>query len=168
MQISKVQNYNTHSNPNFTALRLKPEASRLLSSMPQKALSYVDGVGELLKDTKYYHVDISKDVCISHVGGDKYYYPHNIQKSEKILILRARGGYLPTSVKIKFDTAAEASKAYEEISASETPLVRAAKIAKYLDEQEIKLKEKTKQSEQINPNDSHEEIVKKLMGKYGV
>ena len=103
MQIIGIQNYNTRSTPNFTALRLKSGAVKSLSAMPQKALSYVDSVGEFLKDTKYYHVDISRDVCISHVNGDKYYYPHNIQKSEKIFLTEGKNiGFISIFIHFSF------------------------------------------------------------------
>lgn len=164
MQINKIQNY-SYPNPNFTALRLKSGSEKYLSSLPNKALSYVDSVGEYLKDTKFYHVDISSDVAISSISGDKYYYPHNIQKSDKTLILRARGGYNSISKKIIFENSKKAEEAYNFIIQAQTPLVRAGRIAKYLEEQELRAQNSI---EEILPNDSPEEIVRKLLKKYKV
>lgn len=165
MQVNRIQTYGSTSIPGFTALRLKTDSEKYLSSLPKKALSYVDSVGEYLKDTKFYHIDIGKDVAISSSSGDKYYYPHNIQLSDKYIILRARGGYNTISKKIKFDTTAQAKEASLYISEAPTPLVRAARITKYLDEQETKNKIT---AEEILPNDTHEEIVRKLLQKYKV
>lgn len=162
MQINNIQNYN----PKFTALRLKKGANRYLSTMPSYALSFVDKVGQDIKDTKFYNVEIDNDVYIRHIGGERYGYPHTIQHSNNILFLRARGGAFPVFKKISFDTYKEAKNAYDDIMKSETPLVKAAKITKYLDNQEIK--ETQNPVEQILPDDSHELIVEKLLKKYGV
>ena len=162
MQVHRIQNYN----PQFSALRLKNGAKRYLSSMPEYALSFVDKVGEDIKNTKFYNIEIDKEVYIRHINGERYGYPHTIQHSDKILILRARGGALPVSKKIKFDTYKEAKEAYDDISNSQTPLVRAAKITKYLDNQEIK--ETQNPIEPISPDDPHDQIVEKLVKKYGI
>ena len=58
-----MQINNNYSSPNFgMALRIKPEAMEALKKAPMETLETLEKIGDNLKDTKYYHMEILKNL----------------------------------------------------------------------------------------------------------
>ena len=167
MHVNKIQNYSS-LNPNFHALRLKQNSSRYLMSMPPKVFNKLDSVGEYLANTKFYHLDIGyDDFFISHISSEKFYLPIMVNNAGNTLIIKAKQGATPVTKKLKYSTSNEVSALYDHIKNSSTQLERTAKIVKVLDEYEEKLKQQEQQIV-INPAESKEDIINKLLKKYGI
>ncbi len=163
MRITGVSNNNS-----YTGLRLKQGADKYLSSMAKKTLLQLDEVGELIKDTEYYHIDIAKEFYISHVNGDRFYPPYNTNLAGKSIVVTARQGINPAKKIIKFDNCSQAENAKEQISKSGTHIGRAGYIVKFLDDQEKKLKLNGHNSVKVLPEDKQDVMVEKLLKKYSV
>ena len=164
MKIDCVQTYNNRS---FTALRIKKNNTNYLSSMPKKVIDKLDDVGEYLADTKYYHLDINKECYISHINGDRLYPPYPVDNAGTSLIIKGRFGASMVSKKLNYQKPSEVQKACDDIKSSDTQIERTAKIVKYLDDYEKNLLKKDTKIV-INPTDSMEEKVDKLIDKYGI
>lgn len=132
MKINRIQNYNT----NFGALIYKPKASQYLATLGQKALAELNVVEKNLSDTKFYDLEIREQPVIRQPNGDKIYSPFNINKSGNYMIIRGKCGGQSVSAKIKFDKKSDMLEVYNDITESETQIMRTGKIVKYLDRYE--------------------------------
>lgn len=153
---------------NFSALRMdKRYAKEYLSRTGKKNLESVDKVGELIKDTKYYHLIIGQEMYISNNIGGKMYAPYTVQNAGSSLLIGHKQGYLKVNKKIPFNNNIEAKKAEEKIKAATSQIERTGYIVKYLDEYEKTISAQ-KEPVQINERDKTEEKINKLIEKYGI
>lgn len=132
MKINRIQNYNT----NFGALIFKPKAPEYLATLGQKALSDLKIIEKNLSDTKFYDLEIREKLVIRQPNGDRIYSPFNINKSGNCMIIRGKCGGQGVSAKIKFDKPSDILEVYNDITKSETQIMRTGKIVKYLDQYE--------------------------------
>lgn len=75
-----MQINNNYSNTNFTALKIRPSARTALENTSKEFVNMLNRVGEELKDTKYYTMEIDNKLC-PHVYadfGEKYRSPFRI------------------------------------------------------------------------------------------
>lgn len=163
----KIDCIRTYNNQSFGALRIKKNNADYLSRMPKKVVDKLDDVGEFLADTKYYHLDINKEFYISHVNGDRLYPPFPVDNAGRSLIIKGRSGVSLTSKKLNFEKEGDVQRICDDIKSSDTQIERTAKIVKYLDDYEKNLLKKDTKIV-INPTDSMEEKVDKLIDKYGI
>jgi len=167
MQINNIKTYN-NSNQNFKALRIKRGSNKYISSMPDKVIGKLDGVGEDLANTKYYHLDIGNDgFFINHISGEKFFPPINIYNVGKALIIKARQGLTQITKRLNYETTNEVKNIEEKIRGSETQIERTAEIVKVLDNYEKLLTEKEKNLI-ISPSEPRETKLQKLIKKYGI
>ena len=166
MQVNNISIHN-NSNPQFKALRLRPGSEKYISSMPDKVLDKLDSVGEYLKETKFYHLDVTKDdFFITNTNGERLYKPLLITNAGQVLIIKAKQGLSQISQKLKFKSLKEVSEIENKIKQAPTQLERTAEIAKVLDDYQNQLNN-TEKDIIIDPKEPREEKIKKLINKYG-
>ena len=164
----KIHTIKKNSAPNFYALRIpKKNAENNLSVLGKKTLDKLEYAGELIKDTKFYHLYIENGIYIRHINGERFNGPYTVQKAGKCLMVGYKTGYGQSRLRITFDKEQEASDANKNISESSTHIERIAKIVKYLDDFEQK-KKAPNGPEEINPNNDYDKLVKILINKFGV
>lgn len=147
MQIS-----NNYSNQNFgMALRIKPEAVDALKKMTRKEVEQLQKMGEAIKDTKYYHLEIGEGGARTIVSPYANQYKGGSfsvkEPYDEFLHFKATwagresGDLKPGSTYdgcIKLANKEAAKKAYADIvSASSYGPERDAKMIQYLDAREI-------------------------------
>lgn len=174
MYVNKVQ-----QSPNFgMALRIKPQAVKALKQLSRKEVESLQKVGEMLKNTKYYNLEIGE-------GGTRIItapYGNNykggcfecIQPQDEYLELKAclinkeslsstkpEGKY---KIMVKFPDQNAAASAYKDISETTSFVEKDAKIVKYLDAREVERAEEAKvaQDERM----AVESMVDELFAKY--
>ena len=167
MQINNIKTYN-NSNQNFKALRIRRGADKYISSMPDKVIDKLDGVGEDLANTKYYHLDIGNDgFFINHISGEKFFPPININNVGKALIIKARQGLTQITKRLNYETTNEVKNIEEKIKSSSTQIERTAEIVKVLDNYE-KLSTEKEENLIISLSEPRETKLQKLIKKYGI
>lgn len=75
-----MQVNNNYSNVNFQALRIRPSARKALENTSKEFINKLNRIGEELKDTKYYNMELDENLC-PHVyadHGEKYRPPFKI------------------------------------------------------------------------------------------
>lgn len=146
MQVNSVQ-----QSPNFgMALKIKPEAVDALKNATRNEIENLQKIGELLKDTKYYHLEIGdgrrtivSPFASKYMGGTV----HLEQPKDQLLEFDAawagsesgnlkRGDRYKSA--IKFADTEAAINAYNDIVSSNGNIaLQDAKLVKYLDAREI-------------------------------
>ncbi len=165
MKVNNIQSYN---NPQtFTALRLKNNSYKYVSTLPEKVLNKLDGVGEFLADTKYYNLDIGDSFYISHISGEKFYPPFPITNAGTCLIIKCRQGAALISKKLKYKKTSDVQKACDDIQSAQTQIERTAIIVKYLDDYEKAIANKSSDVV-INDSEPRDIKIEKLYKKYGI
>ena len=164
----KVYEVNNNRNMKFSALRItKKNAKKSFCNLGRKAVDAIDLAGEIIKDTKFYHLYIDGDVYIRHISGKKLNGPYTLQDAERTLTIGYKEGLEQVKIRLNFDTVKEAQEVRDDIRGSATQIERSAKIVKYLDDSEKKMAE-NKTVEPIYPTDKYEQKMEKLIKKYGV
>lgn len=140
-------NNNVHS-PNFgMALKITPAAMDALKSSSMETINRLAKIGEDLKDTKFYHLEIGENLApkIDSCYANSYIAPFNVEvPRDELLILnttwagtgRDRIGK-PYSDLIKFANQEKALEAYNKISKMSSDIDRAALLTKMLDDSAI-------------------------------
>lgn len=146
MQINSVQ-----QSPNFgMALRIKPEAGEYINHLKRKELETLIKVREMLKDTKYYHLEIGKNGArtIESPYASRYqggYFKLEEPNDEFLGIITKWAGRESSNLKpgdkyktaIKFADKEAALKAYKDITNTTNCIEEDAKIVKYFDDRAI-------------------------------
>ena len=149
-----MQINNNYSSPNFgMALRIKPEAMEALKKAPMETLETLEKIGDNLKDTKYYHMEILENLepRITSPHANKYKGFITVtnpsdQMSSNFLqfdtvwdgteIYDYKKGKNVQQV-IKYASNEAALEAYKRIKTAPTSLEKAAILTKELDNREI-------------------------------
>ncbi len=165
MKVNNIQSYN--NSQTFTALRLKNNSHKYVSTLPDKILNTLDSVGEFLADTKYYHLDIGDNFYISHINGEKFYPPFPITNAGTCLLIKYRQGASLMTKKLKYEKSSDVQKACDEIKNAPTQIERTAVIVKHLDNYE-KATANQGSDVVINASEPRETKLEKLYKKYGI
>ena len=161
-----MQINNNYSSPNFgMALRIKPEAMEALKKAPMETLETLEKIGDNLKDTKYYHMEILENLepRITSQYANKYRdsfevpRPSENRHSDLLTfntiwdgteIYGNKKGQKVQEV-IKYASNEAALEAYQRIKAAPTSLERAAILTKELDNREIERVAETKAKDEL-------------------
>lgn len=75
-----MQINNNYSNVNFQALKIKPSARQALENTSKEFINKLNRIGEELKDTKYYNMELDENLCphVYAAHGEKYRPPFKI------------------------------------------------------------------------------------------
>lgn len=180
MQINNTpQCPKTQSTSFGMALKISPKAQKALEEASMETIEKLGKIGEELKDTKYYDLEIGENLAprINSVYANAYIAPFrpNGKPYDEFLSIKTtwdgtelgdlkRGKEYHTA--IKFANQEEAIKAYEKLKSQHSDLDRAAELTKMLDKREIE-----KAVEEAGKKD-YKEAVKDaaadLMKKFGV
>lgn len=168
-------NNNVHS-PNFgMALKITPAAMDALQSSSMKTIDKLAKIGDDLKDTKFYHLEIGEGLApkIDSCYANSYTAPFSVEKPcDEFLRFnttwagtgRDRVG-TEFSDFIKFANKEKALEAYNKISESISDVDRAALLTKMLDDREIE-KDTIKTAAQVEAA-KVKEAAQKLFEQFG-
>ena len=149
-----------HNNPQFSqqkaasfgmALKIKPEAREALENTTMSVIEKLQKFGEELKDTKYYNLEIGKDLKprIKFHGADAYLPPFKINSPSKydnsFSVNMIYDGTENVGFKkgqeigrlLEFTNTQEAQKAYEKLKNMHSDIDRAVEITKLLEKKQI-------------------------------
>ena len=149
-----------HNNPQFSqqkaasfgmALKIKPEAREALENTTMSVIEKLQKFGEELKDTKYYNLEIGKDLRprIKFWGADAYIPPFKInspsQYDNSFSVNMIYDGTESAGFKkgqeigrlLEFSNTQEARKAYEKLKNMHSDIDRAVEITKSLEKKQI-------------------------------
>lgn len=177
-----MQIYNNYPSPNFgMALKIRPEAMEALKKAPMKTLESLEEIGNDLKDTKFYHLEIGEDIepkitssFAKYAGFFQFYKP--TEQQPRILCFKTAwaGPETPLGHKkgefihdaIEYANTEAALEAYNKSINTKTDLERAALLTKELDNREI---QKQAEIQFLNALENfRNEKVTSLFDKFGV
>lgn len=156
MQINNNQCHYPKSTSFGMALKITPKAEKALEEASMETIEKLQKVGEALKDTKYYHLEIGENLTprIDSPYANSYvppFKPIKPAKYDEFLPIETTWDGTNVSgvskgnkyhVSIQFNTAEQAQKAYDKLNNMHSDLDRAVEITKLLDEKEVKKIEK--------------------------
>ncbi len=180
-----MQVNNNYSSPNFgMALRIKPEAMESLKKAPMKTLETLERIGNDLKDTKYYHMEILENLepRITSPYANKYRGFFDIQPTDKLDKLAPSNflnfntvwdgteiyGYKKgqkVQEAIQYASNEAAFEAYRRIKTAPTSLERVAMLTKELDNREIERVTQEKANKELT--EAIENKANDLFSKFG-
>ncbi len=153
MKGKTTQINNNYSSPNFgMALRIKPEAMQALKKAPMETLESLEKIGDNLKDTKHYHMEILKDLepritspyANKYRGSFEVLRPSENRDSDILTFNTIWDGtemYCNKGDKVQeailYASKEAALEAYQRIQAAPTRLEKAALLTRELDNREI-------------------------------
>lgn len=177
-----MQINNNYSSPNFgMALRIKPEAMEALKKLPMEKLESLEKIGENLKDTKYYHLEIGENVTPRIVSpyANKYSDVFEVEKPKELYpeFLPFKSIWDGTEIsgkkkgaicegEIKYSSKEAALEAYNKINKASSELETAALLTRELDNREIELAALKEAQRALEK--AQEEKATNLFDKFGV
>ncbi len=180
-----MQVNNNYSSPNFgMALKIKPEAMESLKKAPMETLETLERIGENLKDTKYYHMEILENLepRITSPYANKYRGFFDVKPTDKSDKL-SPSNFLTFSTlwdgteiygynkgkkiqeAIQYASSEAADAAYKKISSAPTELEKIAMITKELDNREIERVAQEKANKELT--EAVENKANDLFSKFG-
>ncbi len=166
-----MQINNNSSSQNFgMALKIKPEAMESLKKSSMNKLEVLGKIGEELKDTKFYNLEVGKDFAprITSPYANKYVKSFEVENpavrksvSDSPEFLNFKTVWDGTEVSglkkgdafnscITYESKEAALDAYNRINSKETTLEKAAELTKELDKAEIRKANVTEAAKQTS------------------
>ena len=177
-----MQINNNYSSPNFgMALKIKPEAMQALKKAPIETLETLEKIGDNLKDTKFYHLEIGEQASprITSPYANKYSDVFEVEKPKELYpeFLPFKSIWDGTEISgmkkgdpfegvIKYSSEKAALEAYNKINSANSKLEKAALLTRELDNKEIE--NDIARQAQIELEKAQEEKAKNLFNKFGV
>jgi hypothetical protein len=184
-----MQINNNNHNQSFTALKIRPKARKALENTSKEFINKLNCIGEELKDTKYYNMEIDENLC-PHVYADhggKYRPPFSVlapknnaggrlvqiagtwdgatdvYRSENRYHQKINGArYIHN---IEMDNSSAANAVYEKFNTLDSTYDKAAYVTRLLDNEE---KNKKIWAPNIVDQDDIKKGVNNLLKKFGI
>ncbi len=179
MQINNTQCPKPQSTSFGMALKISPKAQKALEEASMETIEKLGKIGEDLKNTKYYNLEIGENLAprINSPFANAYtapFKPSMKPYDEFLSVITTWDGTEFEKLKrgkeyhttIKFANKEAAIKAYEKLKSQHSDLDRAVELTKMLDKREIE--KATESAEKSNYRKSVKNAAADLMKKFGV